>query len=62
MFYVPHRRRQLMMPKISPIGHTALATQSEPAQQNNRKKTLESTGVVPAKYSSKVKLELFSQL
>ena len=51
----------MMMPKISPIGHTALATQSEPAQQNNRK-TLESTGVVSAKYSPKVKLELFSQL
>ena len=27
----------LMMPKISPIGHTALATQSGPAQQNNRR-------------------------
>ena len=29
-----------MMPKISPIGHTALATQSEPAQQEQSKEDL----------------------
>ena len=41
MCYVSHRRRQLMMPKISPIGHTALATQSEPTQQEQLKENLQ---------------------
>ena len=31
---------QLMMPKISPIGHTALTTRSEPAQQKQSKENL----------------------
>ena len=30
-----------MMPKISPIGHTALATQSKPAQQEQSKENLQ---------------------
>ena len=29
-----------MMPKISPIGHTALTTRSEPAQQKQSKENL----------------------
>ena len=33
-----------------------------PAQKKERKDLIESTGVVPAKYPPKVKLELFSQL
>ena len=30
----------MMIPKISPIGHIALATQSEPAQQKQSKENL----------------------
>ena len=30
----------MMMPRISPIGHTALTTQSEPAQQKQSKENL----------------------
>ena len=35
-----HAPHMLMMPKISPIGHTALATQSKPAQQEQSKENL----------------------
>ena len=52
-----------MMPQISPVSHTILiAWMNHLHKEKERKDLTESTGVVPAKYPSKVKLELFSQL
>ena len=46
----------MMMPKKSPMSHT-IPTRSIPNLPNIKKDLTESTGVVPAKDPSKVKLE-----
>ena len=47
--------------KITNKSHSTRVLEVAPAQQKRGDPT-ESTGVVPAKYPPKVKLELFSQL
>ena len=49
------------MSKKSPMSHT-VPTRSIPNLPNTEKDLTESTGVVPAKYPPKVKLENSSQL
>ena len=50
----PHRRRQQMMLKKSPVSHT-IPTRSIPNLPNTEKDLTENTGVVPAKDPPKVK-------
>ena len=52
----PHRRRQRMMLKKSPVSHT-VPTRSIPNLPNTEKDLTENTGVVPAKDHPKVKSE-----
>ena len=52
----PHRRRQWMMLKKSPVSHT-VPTRSIPNLPNTEKDLTENTGVVPAKDPPKVKSE-----
>ena len=61
---VPHRRRQLMIPKIINKSHSPHVLETMPAKQKQKKKkkkknVVKCTDVVPAKYTPKVKLENF---
>ena len=57
-YKIPHRRCQLMMPKIVSKSHSPHMLYITPANRN-KKDLAESTGVVPAKYPLNVKLENF---
>ena len=51
-----------MMLKKSPMSYTVLVRPKQHLHNKEKEDLTESTGVVPAKYPPKVKLELFSQL
>ena len=50
----------LMMPKIVSKLHNPHVFQTKPTKQKQKKDLTESTGVVPAKYPPKIKLERIS--
>jgi len=54
---ISHRRRQLIMQKIVSKSNGPHVLLTRPLKQKHREDLTESTGVAPAKYSSKVKLE-----
>ena len=51
-----------MMPKKSPVSHTILTHSKKGTCTIKREDLTESTGVVPAKYPPKIKLELLTTL
>ena len=51
-----------MMPKKSIVSHTVLTCLKQHLYNTKREDLTESTGVVPAKYPPKIKLELLTTL
>ena len=61
LIFSSHRWRKLMKLKKSPVSHTVL-TRLKQYLHNKKRRLAKSTGVVPAKYPLKVKLELLTTL
>lgn len=52
----------MMMPKLVSRSHGSQLLTTTPAQHQERKRPQETTGVIPAEYPPKVKLDRLSQL